>query len=278
MARFSQTIDERDAQLRRLLANANKVTAVLAERSDQVVGLVANTNALLVQLQTQSAALDDISANISALAQQLSGFIADNRAQLRPALDKLNGVLTIVDNRKDAGAEVDQAAQRLCDVAGRVAPPARSSRPTWRTCCPGQFVQPFIDAAFSDLGLDPNVLLPSERTDPQTGQPGTPRAARAVPRTGQGGEPHLTLPDAITGNPGDPRYPYRAYRCPARVLPLASRRRRRRRVTTRRGPPRRPRPASPAHVTRDVRPTPGTAPMWRVVTRQAAHRLAPSQA
>ena len=23
---------------------------------------------------------------------------------------------------------------------------------------PGQFVQPFIDAAFSDLGLDPNVL------------------------------------------------------------------------------------------------------------------------
>jgi phospholipid/cholesterol/gamma-HCH transport system substrate-binding protein len=39
---------------------------------------------------------------------------------------------------------------------------------------PGQFVQPFVDVAFSDLGLDPNVLLPSERTDPQIGQPGTP--------------------------------------------------------------------------------------------------------
>ena len=23
---------------------------------------------------------------------------------------------------------------------------------------PGQFIQPFVDAAFSDLGLDPNVL------------------------------------------------------------------------------------------------------------------------
>ena len=45
---------------------------------------------------------------------------------------------------------------------------------------PGQFIQPFIDAAFSDLGLDPNVLLPSERTDPQTGQPATPGAAGAV--------------------------------------------------------------------------------------------------
>ena len=68
---------------------------------------------------------------------------------------------------------------------------------------PGQFVQPFIDAAFSDLGLDPNVLLPSQRTEPPTGQPGTPPLPMPYPRTGQGGEPRRTLPDAITGNPGD---------------------------------------------------------------------------
>src|SRR5437868_4799805 len=74
---------------------------------------------------------------------------------------------------------------------------------------PGQFAQPFIDAAFSDLGLDPNVLLPSQRTDPQTGQPATPPLPVPYPRTGQGGDPNLTLPDAITGKPGDPRYPYR---------------------------------------------------------------------
>jgi phospholipid/cholesterol/gamma-HCH transport system substrate-binding protein len=74
---------------------------------------------------------------------------------------------------------------------------------------PGQFIQPFVDAAFSDLGLDPNVLLPSQRTDPQVGQPGTPALPVPYPRTGQGGPPNLTLPDAITGKPGDPRYPYR---------------------------------------------------------------------
>jgi phospholipid/cholesterol/gamma-HCH transport system substrate-binding protein len=68
---------------------------------------------------------------------------------------------------------------------------------------PGQFVQPFVDAAFSDLGLDPNVLLPSQRTDPQVGQPGTPALPVPYPRTGQGGEPRLTIPDAITGNPGE---------------------------------------------------------------------------
>src|SRR4029077_5223711 len=57
--------------------------------------------------------------------------------------------------------------------------------------------------AFSDLGLDPNTLSPSQRIDAPTGQPGTPALPVPYPRTGQGGEPHLTLPDAITGNPGD---------------------------------------------------------------------------
>jgi phospholipid/cholesterol/gamma-HCH transport system substrate-binding protein len=74
---------------------------------------------------------------------------------------------------------------------------------------PGQFLQPFIDAAFSDLGLDPNVLLPSQLADPQTGQPATPNLPPPYPRTGQGGPPNRNLPDAITGNLGDPRYPYR---------------------------------------------------------------------
>ena len=79
---------------------------------------------------------------------------------------------------------------------------------------PGQFVQPFVDAAFSDLGLDPNVLLPSQRTDPQTGQPGTPRCRCRIRAPGRVAQPQFNLPDAITGNPGDPRYPaYSPGRC-----------------------------------------------------------------
>ena len=53
------------------------------------------------------------------------------------------------------------------------------------------------------------MLLPSQLTDPQTGQAATPALPMPYPRTGQGGEPRLNLPDAITGKPGDPRYPYR---------------------------------------------------------------------
>lgn len=209
VARLAQTLDERDNQLRSLLANAAKATGVLANRTDQIVGLVRDTNVVLAQLRTQSAALDRIWANISAVAEQLRGFIAENRQQLRPALDKLNGVLAIVENRKERVRQAIPLINTYVMSLGE----SLSSGPFFKAyvvnLLPGQFVQPFISAAFSDLGLDPATLLPSQLTDPPTGQPGTPPLPMPYPRTGQGGEPRLTLPDAITGNPGDPRYPYR---------------------------------------------------------------------
>ena len=209
VARFADVLDQRDEQLRNLFANANKVTGVLAERSDQVVGLIANTNALLVQMQSQSAALDQVSGNIAAAFRQINGFVGENRDTLKPALDKLNGVLTIVDSRKQ---KVQESIKRL-NVYVMSLGESVASGPFFKAylsnLLPGQFIQPFIDAAFSDLGVDQTTLLPSQRADPQLGQPGTPPLPIPYPRTGQGGDPSLSLPDAITGKPGDLRYPYR---------------------------------------------------------------------
>jgi phospholipid/cholesterol/gamma-HCH transport system substrate-binding protein len=209
VARFSQTINKRDAQLRNLLSNANKVTAVLAERSDGIVKLMVDTNALLVQLQSQSRALDQVSENLAAVSEQLKAVLEENRQTLKPALDKVDEVLTILDNRK----ERVQSAIKKFNVYAMSMGESMASGPFFEfyiaNLLPGQFIQPFVDAAFSDLGLDPNVLLPSQLTDPQTGQPATPALPIPYPRTGQGGEPRLTVPDAITGVPGDPRYPYR---------------------------------------------------------------------
>jgi phospholipid/cholesterol/gamma-HCH transport system substrate-binding protein len=203
VARFSDTLGKRDAELRALLENANKATTVLGQRSNEVVNLVINTNDLLAQLRTQSSALDQIANNLSAFARQIKGFIADNRQTLKPALDKLNSVLEIVDNRKE---RIQKAIKGLNAYALSLGESV-SSGPYFKAylanLLPGQFVQPYIDAAFKDLGLDPHVLLPSQRSDPQTGQPATPPLPPPYPRTGQGGEPKRTLPDAITGNPDD---------------------------------------------------------------------------
>jgi phospholipid/cholesterol/gamma-HCH transport system substrate-binding protein len=209
VARFAQALDAHDAQLRKLLENANKSTTVLAERTDRIVGLIGDSNQLLVALRQQSDALDAISGNISSMATQLRGFITDNKTQLKPALDKLNDLLTIVSNRK---AEIKDALPRLNQYAlslGECVASGPYFNAYIANLLPGQFIQPFVDSAFSDLGLDPHTLLPSQRIDPPIGKPGTPPLPMPYPRTGQGGEPRLNLPDAITGNPGDPRYPYR---------------------------------------------------------------------
>jgi phospholipid/cholesterol/gamma-HCH transport system substrate-binding protein len=209
VGRIAQTLGERDTNLRNLLDNAAAATGVLARRTDQVVALVRESNNLLAELRMQSAALDQIWHSLSAAARQLEGFIDENRTELRPALEKLNGVLTIIDNRKE---RVQLALEGLHTYALALGE-SLGSGPFFKAylsnLLPGQFVQPFVEAAFSDLGLDPAVLAPSELSDPQTGRPGTPALPVPYPRTGQGGEPRTTMPDAITGKPGDPHYPYR---------------------------------------------------------------------
>ncbi|GAY13999.1 MCE family protein [Mycobacterium sp. shizuoka-1] len=209
VARFAATLNARDSQLRALLTDANTVTTVLAQRSDAIVRMLTDSNALLADLTSQRQALDDIAGNITVLSRQLKAVIADNRQTLTPAMDKLNQLLTILDRRKE---RIQQAIKGFDHYAMSLGE-SMASGPFFKfyiaNLLPGQFIQPFVDAAFSDLGLDPNVLAPSLRTDPQSGQPGTPPLPLPFPRTGQGGEPRLTLPDAITGTPGDPRYPYR---------------------------------------------------------------------
>jgi phospholipid/cholesterol/gamma-HCH transport system substrate-binding protein len=216
VARFSDTLNARDAKLRDLLSNANKVTAVLAKRSDQIAQLVANANALLVELLAQRNSVDALMGNLSAVSAQISGLVNDNRTQLKPAVDKLNGVLGILDNRKQELQRTLYLLRRYAMSFGEVLGSGPFFKASLVNLAPGQFSQPFIDAAFSDLGLDPNTLLPSQLVEPGVGQPATPPLPVPFPRTGQGGEPNLTLPDAITGNqdpnlpaqfPG--RYPYR---------------------------------------------------------------------
>lgn len=252
VARFSQTLDARDAALRNLLGDANKTTAVLAQRSDEVVRLITDTNAVLAQLQTQSRSLDQIFGNISAVTRQVKALADDNRDTLRPALEKLDGVLAIVSNHRQ---RVQESIKRLNTYAMSLGESVASG-PFFKAyvsnLLPGQFLQPYVSAAFSDLGLDPATLLPSQRTDPQIGQPAAPPLPVPYPRTGQGGEPRRNLPDAITGNPGDHPCPLPGTGCyPYREPPPAP-------------PPGGPPPGPPAVAPPELRSTPEPATPPRV--------------
>jgi phospholipid/cholesterol/gamma-HCH transport system substrate-binding protein len=94
LSRLSQTISSRDAELAHLLANTRATTQVLAARDGDIQTLIQNGNLLLGELRSRKAAIDDLLNGTVALSDQLRGLVADNRATLGPTLDKLNGVLT----------------------------------------------------------------------------------------------------------------------------------------------------------------------------------------
>src|SRR6195952_4735541 len=172
VGRFSDTLNHRDAELRNLLANANRVTGVLAKRSDQITSLVINANALLGELLTQRQSIDALMNALTAASRQISGLVDDNRTQLKPAVDKLNGVLSILDNHKKELQRTLYLLRRYAMSFGEVLGSGPFFKASLVNLAPGQFAQPFIDAAFSDLGLDPNTMLPSQLVDPGVGQPG----------------------------------------------------------------------------------------------------------
>ena len=102
LSRLSQTVASRDAQLRDLLARAKTVTGVLAQRDEEFRALVVDANLLLAEVQRRRDAIADLLGATDELAKQLSGLVADNRAQIGPALRRLRTVVaTLQRNRTD---------------------------------------------------------------------------------------------------------------------------------------------------------------------------------
>ncbi|OBH10083.1 mammalian cell entry protein [Mycobacterium sp. E1747] len=174
VARFSQALNNRDEQLRSLLGNANKVSGVLGRRSQQIAGLVANSNALLAALLDERDSIDALMNNLTAVSHQISGLVNDNRTQLKPALDKLNGVLEILDNRKEELQQTLPKFKRYAMSFGEVLGSGPFFKAYVANLIPGQLGGPTLDARMYDRPLDPNQKLPSESVDPPTGSPPVP--------------------------------------------------------------------------------------------------------
>ena len=204
VARFSDTLNGRDAQLRSLLGNANKVSTVLGKRSQQIAGLVANSNALLAALLDERDSLDALMNNLTAVSHQISGLVNDNRTQLKPALDKLNGVLEILDNRKEDIQKTLPKFKRYAMSFGECLGSGPFFKAYVANLVPGQIGGPVLDADMYDRFLDPNQKLPSEAVDPPTGTPPVPPENAPVPLWSQPPSPPPSTPPIRTIPPPSP--------------------------------------------------------------------------
>ncbi|MGW4242833.1 MCE family protein [Nocardia sp. NPDC004722] len=106
---LSRSLNARDKALTDLLSHAQKVTKVLGDRALQINSLLVDGNTLLGELDARRSALSQLIVYINGLAQQLTGFVNDNEAQLKPTLDKLNSVLALlIKNKENIGKAVDE--------------------------------------------------------------------------------------------------------------------------------------------------------------------------
>ncbi|MBJ8343889.1 MCE family protein [Antrihabitans sp. YC2-6] len=150
VARLSDSLGSRDEALKKLLADGSSVTGVLAERSRQINALIVDGNTLFAELDARRSAISTLTTNVAAVSQQISGLIADNREQLSPTLARVNNVLDLLERNK---ASIEAALPGLARYA-RTLNDAVGSGPFFTAyvgnLLPGQFIQPFIDAALGD--------------------------------------------------------------------------------------------------------------------------------
>ncbi|SFQ32596.1 phospholipid/cholesterol/gamma-HCH transport system substrate-binding protein [Amycolatopsis arida] len=98
---LSRTVSSRDAELGELLAGASQVSTVLADRNAQLERVIADGNLLLSELQRRRDAISALLRGARELSAELTGLVADNRRQLRPALERLGTVTDILQRNQD---------------------------------------------------------------------------------------------------------------------------------------------------------------------------------
>jgi phospholipid/cholesterol/gamma-HCH transport system substrate-binding protein len=99
---LSANVAARDEELNRLLRNLEKVSGVLGDRSEDIITLMEDGDVLFRALVQRRQAVHNLLTSTSQLSQQLTGLVRDTRADLKPALDELEGVVDLLlDNQEN---------------------------------------------------------------------------------------------------------------------------------------------------------------------------------
>ncbi|QFZ21842.1 MCE family protein [Saccharothrix syringae] len=102
LSALSRTISSRDEQLAALVRGASRVSGVLAERNDDFAALITDGNLLLEEVSARREAIGRLLDGTRELSRQISGLVADNSEQLRPALEQLERVTDVLRDNQEA--------------------------------------------------------------------------------------------------------------------------------------------------------------------------------
>lgn len=101
MSALSKNLAAKDERINTLLQNLDRVTAVLGERDEDIVALMKDADLLFRALVQRRQAVHDLLVSTTTLAQELSALIEQSRADLAPALAKMNRVLGVLTKNEE---------------------------------------------------------------------------------------------------------------------------------------------------------------------------------
>lgn len=96
VSRLSADVAKRDSQINTLLANLQKVSTVAANRDQDIVALMKQSDVLLRALVARRDAIHRLLVSTSSLSRELSALVDQSRADLKPALRNLSGVVDVL--------------------------------------------------------------------------------------------------------------------------------------------------------------------------------------
>ncbi|AWB93422.1 MCE family protein [Aeromicrobium chenweiae] len=103
---LSRNLAARDDQINTLLINLKKVSGVLNSRNEELVTLFEDSDTLFAAISERRDSIHRLLVSTQSISTQLRGLVKDTRADLRPALEQLDVVTTML--RKNE-ASLDEA-------------------------------------------------------------------------------------------------------------------------------------------------------------------------
>ncbi|WP_161928112.1 MlaD family protein [Gordonia crocea] len=96
LSRLSATIAKRDQEVQKLLAATKTTSKILADRNEEFTRLIAGAGQLLDELNNRQQSISALLSSTTALSKALTGIVADNQAQIGPALKSLQQVAALL--------------------------------------------------------------------------------------------------------------------------------------------------------------------------------------
>jgi phospholipid/cholesterol/gamma-HCH transport system substrate-binding protein len=96
LSRLSETVASRNDQIGELLGNLHTVSGTLAKRDEDIIALMKDSDVLLRALVARREAVHQLLVSTSRLSTELTLLVQQTRADLKPALSNLQGVVNLL--------------------------------------------------------------------------------------------------------------------------------------------------------------------------------------